>query len=184
MFKLPTLAAVALCTLAATTAQAGFISILQGESRTWNFDLSDSVSPAPPFNSLAIHLNRTSVSSLDDGLTQVYGGLDGTGGMVASSGWDRDGGAVLYFGPLDPQNPLADGVFSVMVSVRNGSLELDPRVEACSATACSSPVSGTLSEPPSAAVPEPASYGLAGLALLGCGMATTRRRGAGKPAAA
>lgn len=32
-------------------------------------------------------------------------------------------------------------------------------------------------------VPEPASYGLAGLALLGCGLATTRRRRAGAPAA-
>ena len=139
------------------------VTVSAGQRVTFNFDLTPIV-PASAYRSVRIYFEQDDVDAADVGSFNVFDDVDGFGSTVATQTSLFHPPYSLYFA-----NTLSDGIFSLVVAMSAGSIEVEPWAEGWNGRFASRPIAGTLST-----VPEPATFGLAAMALAG--LVVTRRR--------
>jgi MYXO-CTERM domain-containing protein len=161
--------------LAVSPARAG-PTVNAGESVIFNFDLG-AAGIAPGYDHLSVATERFDLTAPVTGTWEILSGLDGSGSSIYSTASGFDSVTLTDVGVLD-------GVFSFKLSVAGGSVDVNPGAQGVygfgSDANFSAVVRPTLSTPPSPSVAEPASAGLALLALAA--MAAIGRRRSPQPA--
>ncbi|MCP5272677.1 MAG: PEP-CTERM sorting domain-containing protein [Burkholderiaceae bacterium] len=165
-------------------ASAAPIIVVEGDVVLFNFDVTSAgASPPPPYAGTSLNFSGSALEGPLTGQAVLYKHLDAVSPYnYFSTPYFGTGGGV--------PDLLADGMFSVVVSVFTGSIRLDPYFVGWLGRPGTDSFEGTGAirateirflaraddDPPVATVPEPATLSLVSLVLAGLAVANSRSR--------
>ena len=114
-----------LCALAmsliTTSAGATPITVFAGETVAFNFDFTAAgVTPAPPYEDVQFFVNQKAAAKLTDGYWEFFAELNGLGTSVLLINDE------LPSVPLFSDPGILDGVFSAVLTMTQGGIEIEP----------------------------------------------------------